>query len=100
LQSHGTLTALKKAESDPTQIIYIFSDSKSVLKAIASIKNFRNRSYLIYDIIYSTYKLSLKGKEIKFYWIPAHVGIEHNENADELTRDVAFSSYDAVSNTC
>jgi len=93
-EAMAILTALQKVESDPTQVIYIFSDSKSVLEAIVFFKNYRNRSYLIWDIIHSTYKLFFKGKEIKFYWIPAHVGIENNERADELAKDAAFTGYD------
>ena len=57
----------------------IFSDSKSVLEAIFSQES---KNALVSDTLQSIYKLNRKGKLIEFCWVPSHVGIPGNEEAD------------------
>lgn len=42
-------------------------------------------------IIHLIYKFNSKGKEIKIYLIPAHVGIEFNELMDISTKEAAVT---------
>ena len=56
----------------------IFSDSFSVLQ---SIKNRKMENPLIQNILLRVHELSF-GKSIVFCWIPSHVGIHGNEEAD------------------
>jgi len=93
-EAMAILTALQRCESDIANLIFIFSDSKSVLEAISSNKNFKKRNHLIWEIIQSIYKLYSINKEIKLFWIPAHVGIECNELVDKLAKEAAISGVD------
>lgn len=60
----------------------VFSDSLSVLGALQNTKNRRNQNHLIQMLNNSLYKLSKEGKYIRLIWIPSHLGIEGNEQAD------------------
>ncbi|CAD6215528.1 GSCOCG00000337001-RA-CDS [Cotesia congregata] len=53
----------------------IFSDSRSVLQALASDSNLNNKSYLVFLIRNRIRDLMLAGKNVKLFWIPAHCGI-------------------------
>ncbi|GFW43271.1 RNase H domain-containing protein [Trichonephila clavipes] len=64
----------------------IYTDSISVLEAI---ENYNDRCYpVVCDIIDITSRLHGKGCDIQFCWIPSHVGITGNEQADIVARSV------------
>lgn len=64
----------------------IFSDSRSVLQALNGILKW-SASYLIFMIKEKLKKLRDRGKEVQFYWIPAHRGIYYNERADLAAKE-------------
>ena len=60
----------------------VFSDSLSVLQSIHN-RNFENP--LIQNILLKVHTLSLK-KTVVFCWIPSHIGIKGNEDADTAAK--------------
>jgi len=70
----------------------VYSDSLSSLQAIDSCKV---ENPLIFKILKDHSQLINSGKSITFCWIPSHVGIRGNENADTAAKaglDVAISN--------
>ena len=70
----------------------VYSDSLSSLLAIDSCKV---ENPLIFKILKDHSQLINSGKSITFCWIPSHVGIAGNENADTAAKaglDVAISN--------
>lgn len=72
----------------------IFSDSLSALQSLQSLKTgIRTNSYILE--IKKKYNIFLKENTnsfIKFYWIPSHIGIRGNEDADRLAKDATSSA--------
>jgi len=65
------------------KIMWFFSDSLSSLQAIDSCKV---ENPLILKILKDHSQLINSGKSITFCWIPSHVGIRLNENADTAAK--------------
>lgn len=63
----------------------IFSDSRSVLQALANLSSY-NTSSIILEIKNHLRILENTGKHVMFYWIPAHRGIKFNEMADDAAK--------------
>ena len=61
----------------------IFCDSKSVLE---SITNFNTRNVLIKETTDLIQRIIRAHKTIAFCWVPGHVGIQGNENADQAAK--------------
>ena len=74
--------ALRFIASSTRRDFIIFSDSLSVLQSIKN-KNFSNP--LIQQILINHHKL-LDSKNIIFCWLPSHVGISGNEEADQVAK--------------
>jgi ribonuclease HI len=77
----------------------IFTDSLSCLKLLQSSPFKSNFSFIICNIF--TCLLSLKNcsQNVVFAWIPGHIGISGNENADSLARwgcEVGNIKYDRI----
>jgi len=70
----------------------IFSDSKSVLEALASLL-FPNKNYLIHYIKKSWLNCTLKDTELYIFWIPAHKGILGNKIADPLPKKASIQGF-------
>lgn len=66
----------------------IVSDSMSVLKSLSSNKMNANINYLIFTIKELWWKLSLTDTVVQFVWVPSHIGVLGNENADFLARTI------------
>ncbi len=64
----------------------IFSDSRAALQALES---FNPSHPLIINILEWLYLLAQRGKQVNFCWVPAHVGVQGNERADELAKTAA-----------
>jgi len=92
----------------PRKQFIVFSDSLSALQAI---KNFDVDNYLVMHIVGEHSRLEKSGKHVELCWIPSHVGITGNENADAaakaaLCQQITFSKlpatdlYPSVSQYC
>ena len=79
------LIAMKWVEHAGVDRVVICSDSASVLASLRSFKS-GSRQGMLYEILISITKCVERGSEIKFMWVPAHLGIEGNEQADELAK--------------
>ena len=62
----------------------IISDSYSVLQSIQSGKSFRGD--LINEVYKALFQLELGGIATHFLWVPAHAGVEGNEQVDKLAK--------------
>ncbi|CAG5103233.1 Protein of unknown function [Cotesia congregata] len=94
LEALAIYESLKLIEESPFRCFAIFSDSKSVLQALVSDKALGKKSYLILVIKELSRKLSLRGKRIKLFWIPAHCDISGNEAADRVDKKAIYSGKD------
>lgn len=95
LEAMAILEALKWVLSKQYCNVSIYSDSKSVLKALAKISmNNTRSSYLIYEIKHLINLLSNRSACVKFFWIPAHCGISGNERADEAAKSAISEGID------
>ena len=81
----GMASALHNQQAKKQNKILILTDSLSGLQALQN-KNTKNRPKLINQILKSANNLTDAGKQIVFIWIPAHVGIYGNENADQAAK--------------
>ena len=72
--------AVKHTETTNWTKIVIFSDSLSVLQAI---KSFSSKCHYMFKL---QKILACSNKEIVFEWVPAHVGISGNSQADEAAK--------------
>lgn len=82
LEAMAIIQALDTVKSDKSPKIYVFSDSENVLEALSSLSNWNQKFFLIWEIKTRIFNLSKIGKSVTLLWIPAHVGIRHNEIAD------------------
>ena len=58
----------------------VMSDSWSVLKALSDI---RNKQPVIRKLLHDIGAMGEMNKEIEMRWIPSHIGIRGNEEADQ-----------------
>ena len=78
-EAQAIILALKLIETSSDNQYYIFSDSLSNMQAISHMKL---TNPLILKILETYNDLCRQGKQIKFCWVPSHVGIKGNEAAD------------------
>ena len=81
----AVLVALRQVEESRHNQILICSDFSSVL---ASLKSFQSNSRqdILYEVHQSVTRLVNRGGQIRFMWVPAHVGTRGNKRADELAK--------------
>jgi ribonuclease HI len=84
------LQIVMKAKQDPAtryrpEVTTIFSDSQAALKAIQNPGN-RSGQHLVYGVRARVQGATRQGIQVKFQWVPAHIGIEGNEKADQLAK--------------
>ncbi|XP_044597474.1 uncharacterized protein LOC123274040 [Cotesia glomerata] len=89
------MEALKLILKSSQRKFVIFSDSRSVLEALASNKYLGKKSYIILCIRDLILKLQEEGKEVRLHWIPVHVGISGNEWADQVAKRAAVTGKDS-----
>jgi hypothetical protein len=65
----------------------IFLDAKCVLIALNSLSNLKNKSPLILEAKEKLCEFEQQGREVNFWWIPAHTGIEMNEIVDGAAKE-------------
>ena len=68
-------------DNPPVQMV-IYSDSQSALMAL----NSDSDSFLVAEIRYLYYIYRNRGSLVSFVWIPSHIGIGGNENADKIAK--------------
>lgn len=91
-EAMAIIFALNKIEEYSQNILVqvdsfrIFSDSESTLKAVCSIQGLNYESPLICEIRCKILDLKEKGIEVELFWIPSHVGIQGNEQADKMAK--------------
>lgn len=61
--------------------ILIFKDNQSALWSIHKPRKTSGQT-IIQDILELIQKLQVRGIDIKFHWVPAHLGITGNEKTD------------------
>ena len=82
----------------PRKQFIVFFDSLSVLQAI---KNFDVDNDLVMHIVGEHWRLVKSGKHVELCWIPSHIGITGNQNADAaakvaLYQQITFSKLPAT----
>ena len=77
------LDAIKFARKLPSQKFIIYTDSKSSIEAL---KNFNPKNSLVQEIKYTLHKHYEAGRNIELCWIPSHVGVKGNEDADRAAK--------------
>ena len=86
---YGVVAAMEIIASRKECKYTIFTDSKSVLQAL---ELYDSQNPIVIKIREWLYLLERRGREIKFCWVPAHVGVFGNERADLLAKDAAVNS--------
>ena len=79
----GLFIALKIIQTSEVKNAIIFSDSKSCLEALNSLKTYHP---VLVEIMTKLHILEKTGCNIQFCWIPGHVGITGNETADQAAK--------------
>lgn len=64
----------------------ICSDSKSALYHIARCASGRRGTPIAYEILSKIEELAEKGVDLRLQWVPSHIGIRGNEEADRLAK--------------
>lgn len=94
-EAMAIICALREARVSAALNFRIFSDSMSVLGALASSYALNKISPLILMIKNLCLILELSGKNVQFFWIPSHQGIFLNEQADALAKDAIKNGTDS-----
>lgn len=68
-------------------VVSIFSDSRSSLELLASGGTFHP---IAHSVLRDISALRAGGRDVRLFWVRAHVGIPGNERADELAKDAAL----------
>ena len=84
-ECYAILTALKEGMVHSNRDFVILCDSLSVLQAMG---HFNPVHPIVIEILEWLYLLENRGKNIRFCWVPAHVGVGGNEKADSLAKQV------------
>ena len=82
---HAILKAIKEVLILNERNFTIFCDSRSVLQVL---ENFNPMHPLVLEILEWLLIAKQRGKEVRFCWVPSHVGICGNERADLLAKSV------------
>ena len=84
----------KSAELLENSKVFIFTDSESAVRRLASGPGAQTDS--LADEVWSNLNALAKHREITIQWIPGHKDIEGNEAADKVAKEAASMSQDEV----
>jgi ribonuclease HI len=79
------LMAMQWVEEIQPISVVVCSDSYSALNSLKSGSS-ASRQDILYEILLNIYRINQMGVSVEFVWIPAHVGIEGNEEVDKLAK--------------
>ena len=80
---HGLIMALREVLNSRSQRFMICSDS---LSGLQSISNLELRNPLVLKVLEVHHRVVERGKSVRFCWVPGHVGIQGNEDADTVAK--------------
>ena len=66
--------------------VLIYTDNQAAIRSSAKPKG-KSGAYLLKDITTRTAKLHAQGLPIEIHWIPAHTGVDGNEDADKAAKE-------------
>jgi ribonuclease HI len=66
--------------------VLICTDSKSLLTTIANLQSVDTKNFIVSDIRNKLQDLIKNGIQIRLLWVPSHIGLHGNEQADTLAR--------------
>jgi len=81
----AVLWAVRWVEDNKREYSVICSDSAATLNTIKNMKT-KARPDLLVEILQVLYRIHKAGNEVGFLWVPAHMGVEGNEEADEVAK--------------
>ena len=81
----AVLVALRWVEHARVGKVVVCCDSSSVLASLRSFQS-SSRQGLLYEVLMSLTRCVGQGSVVRFLWVPAHVGVEGNEEADALAK--------------
>ena len=84
---YAILAAIEKIALMDIGNFTVFCDSKSVLQALGA---YNSNNPLVIKILQWIYLIQRKGTLVKFCWVPAHVGVQGNEEADRIAKQAAI----------
>jgi hypothetical protein len=79
---HSALRYVLEQKVD--QDVLICTDSQSLLKALTNPKSADSNNFIITDICYTLQELSKNRRKVQLIWVPSHIGLHGNEQADKL----------------
>ncbi|CCF40032.1 zinc knuckle [Colletotrichum higginsianum] len=87
----GIILALEIAEEDRQRgnnrsKVLIYTDNQAAIRSSARPKG-KSGSYLLQTIAVKTQKLQEQGLKTEIRWVPAHTGIQGNEDADKAAKE-------------
>ena len=77
-------TAVEMVENKHLNNVVIYSDSRSAIEAI---KSYINKHSIVLQIRTKLHEMKNKRITITLCWIPSHVGIQGNEDADKAAKE-------------
>ncbi|RVE49912.1 hypothetical protein evm_005380 [Chilo suppressalis] len=75
--------------------IVIMSDSKSAIQHLNRCVSGKRGVPVAYKILQKLHEINSSGKSIKLQWVPSHIGISGNEEADRLAKEASIEGENA-----
>ena len=89
-EARAIMLALKLIETSTEFDFIICSDSLSTLLAI---KNHKLKNPIILQILHYIQRLDELGKNVLFFWVPSHVGIQGNTIVDRVAKETLAANH-------